>query len=237
MKKELYSLIGELKKTAYYYAEIDIMPILDNDAIKYLLGKNAMEDKILSQIKDLNELVQYINDCTRCKLYKNRQNIVFGEGNPKADLVFIGEAPGREEDIAGKPFVGEAGRLLTKIIQAMGLDRKDVYICNVVKCRPPRNRDPEQDEIKACLPFLEVQLRIIKPQVICTLGKIAAQTLLGADFKITKHRGNWYSYMNISVMPTFHPAYLLRNPSAKRFVWDDIKKVMEKLSLDVKKNP
>lgn len=238
MKEELIGIIKDIKKGIELYKELNIPIYLSSSSERFLKGDPEVERLCLKEIKELEELKDYIKDCTRCKLHKNRKNLVFGEGNPNAELVFVGEAPGREEDIEGRPFVGEAGRLLTRIIKAMGLERKDVYICNVVKCRPPRNRDPEADEIKACFPFLEAQLRIISPKVICTLGRIAAQTLLGKDFKITKQRGNWYSYKDIPVMPTFHPAYLLRNPSEKRVVWEDMKKIMEKLGLntDIKKD-
>jgi DNA polymerase len=148
----------------------------------------------------------------------------------------VGEGPGREEDLAGIPFVGEAGRLLTRIINAMGLNREEVYICNVVKCRPPNNRDPEEDEIETCLPFLREQLNLIRPQVICTLGRVAGQALLGKEFKITLEKGRWRFFMDIALMPTYHPAYLLRNPSAKRQVWEDIKKVMKHMGLEDKKD-
>jgi len=186
--------------------------------------------------EDLESLRALIGDCRRCKLSQGRKHLVFGEGSPKARLVFVGEGPGAEEDAAGRPFVGEAGKLLTKIIEAgMGLKREDVYICNVVKCRPPRNRDPEKDEIQTCLPFLKQQLRIIQPEVICTLGRIAAQSLLGREFKITQERGNWFSFMGIPMMATFHPAYILRNPSEERrlkgLVWEDVKKMMRHLGL------
>ena len=232
MKEDLIYLLRDLQKTISLYKEINLLPPLSLKAESFLKGETELEKAYLDSINNLDELRKYLNGCIKCKLHKNRKNIVFGEGNPNAELVFVGEAPGRKEDIEGRPFVGEAGRLFTRIIKAMGLERKDVYICNVVKCRPPRNRDPEADEIKACFPFLEAQLRIISPKVICTLGRIAAQTLLGKDFKITKQRGNWYSYKDIPVMPTFHPAYLLRNPSEKRLVWEDMKKIMEKLGLN-----
>ncbi len=229
MKEEMLNLIKEIKRTVKLYNEIGMLP-----PILSKREEKVLEEKFLEKINSLDELKKYLDGCKKCKLYKNRKNIVFGEGNPDAELVFVGEAPGREEDIEGRPFVGEAGRLLTRIIKAMGLERRDVYICNVVKCRPPRNRDPEIDEIKACLPFLKTQLRIISPKVICTLGRIAAQALIGRDFKITQQRGRWYSYKDIPVMPTFHPAYLLRNPSQKKYVWEDMKKIMEKLGLNEK---
>jgi DNA polymerase len=161
--------------------------------------------------------------------------LVFGEGSSKAQLVFVGEGPGREEDLAGRPFVGEAGQLLTNIIKAMGLSREGVYICNVVKCRPPHNRDPEEDEIEICMPFLKKQLTLIGPQVICTLGRIATQSLLDRKIKITEERGKWYTFMDTPLMPTYHPAYLLRNPSAKREVWEDVQRVMKRMGLEVKK--
>jgi DNA polymerase len=150
--------------------------------------------------------------------------------------VFVGEGPGREEDRAGKPFVGEAGGLLTRIIKAMGLTREEVYICNVVKCRPPKNRDPRAEEIQACLPFLRRQIELIDPKVICTLGRVAGRGLLGREFSMSRDRGRWWRYLGIPVMPTFHPAYLLRNEEAKRPVWEDVKKIMRVLGLGVKRD-
>ena len=163
--------------------------------------------------------------CTRCPLYRTRTHHVFGEGNPNARLVFVGEAPGREEDLQGRPFVGAAGGLLTKMIEAIGLSREEVYICNVLKDRPPGNRTPEPSEIEACLPFLERQLALIQPHVICTLGAIPSKALLGPHVAITKIRGQVCDYHGIPLIPTFHPAYLLRNPAAKRLVWQDLKTV------------
>ena len=168
-----------------------------------------------------------LGDCTRCKLCKGRKTIVFGEGDPEAVLVFVGEGPGQEEDQQGRPFVGAAGQLLTDIIvKGMRLDREDVYICNIVKCRPPGNRNPEPDEIEACEPFLIKQLQAIRPKMIVALGNVAVKTLLRTKEGITKLRGTWRTYQGIPLMPTFHPAYLLRNPSDKKLVWEDIKKVM-----------
>ena len=184
----------------------------------------------------LEDLREDIGDCRRCKLYQDRTTLVFGEGSSKARLVFVGEGPGREEDQVGRPFVGEAGRLLTKIIEAMGLSRESVYICNVVKCRPPKNRDPDGDEIESCLPFLKRQISLIQPDVICALGRVAAQALLGKEFRITRERGKWHSFMDIPMMPTFHPAYLLRNPTAKREVWEDIQEIMRHLGMEVKRD-
>jgi DNA polymerase len=170
-----------------------------------------------------------IGDCHRCKLSAGRTRLVFGTGDPKADLLFVGEAPGRDEDLAGEPFVGRAGKLLTEIIEAIGLRRAEVYICNVVKCRPPENRNPEPDEIEACGPFLRAQIRSIRPKVICALGKFAAQTLLEVETPISSLRGKFFEYEGIPFLATYHPAYLLRNPSAKREVWEDMKKVHAEL--------
>jgi uracil-DNA glycosylase family 4 len=166
-----------------------------------------------------------IGDCRRCGLCKGRQNIVFGVGNPDAHLVFVGEAPGADEDQQGEPFVGKAGQLLTKMIEAMGYRRQDVYICNVIKCRPPGNRNPEPDEVAACEPFLKKQLGALRPRMIVTLGKFAAQCLLRDDTPISRLRGNFRTYEGIKLMPTFHPAYLLRDPSKKKEAWSDLKAV------------
>jgi len=165
-----------------------------------------------------------IGECTRCKLHAlGRTQIVFGVGNPNADLMFVGEAPGADEDIQGIPFVGRAGQLLTKIIEAIALTRDDVYIANVIKCRPPQNRNPEPDEVATCEPFLFRQIDIIKPKVIVALGKFAAQALLRTLDPISRLRGRVYDYRGAKLIPTFHPAYLLRNPSSKREVWEDMK--------------
>jgi len=170
-----------------------------------------------------------LGDCRRCKLCAGRKNLVFGVGNPDAHLVFVGEGPGADEDAQGEPFVGKAGQLLTKMIEAMGYARQDVYICNVVKCRPPGNRNPEPDEIAACEPFLKKQLGAIRPRMIVALGKFAAQCLLRDDSPISRLRGDFRSYEGIQLMPTFHPAYLLREPARKKEAWDDLKKVMAAL--------
>jgi len=172
-----------------------------------------------------------LGDCTRCKLHEGRTQIVFGDGDPRARLVFVGEGPGHDEDLSGLPFVGAAGQLLTRIIAAIGLERKDVYICNVVKCRPPRNRDPEPDEVATCGPFLRRQLAIVAPRVIVALGRPAAQFLLDTREPITALRGVFRDLGEARVMPTFHPAYLLRNESAKRPVWEDMKLVRDALGL------
>jgi len=166
-----------------------------------------------------------LGDCRRCRLAGGRKNIVFGVGNPQAHLVFVGEAPGADEDEQGEPFVGKAGQLLTKMIEAMGYGREDVYICNVIKCRPPGNRNPEPDEVAACEPFLKKQLAALRPRMIVTLGKFAAQCLLRDDTPISRLRGNFRTYEGITLMPTFHPAYLLRDPSKKKEAWTDLKAV------------
>ncbi len=175
----------------------------------------------------LDQIRRELGDCTRCKLCSGRKNIVFGVGNPRAELVFVGEGPGENEDLQGVPFVGAAGELLTKMIQAMGFSRDDVYICNVVKCRPPGNRNPEPDEIASCEPFLRSQLLALQPKVIVALGKFAAQTLLRDTTPITRLRGNWREYQGVKLMPTFHPAYLLRSPAEKRKAWEDLQQVMK----------
>jgi uracil-DNA glycosylase family 4 len=200
---------------------------------------SAKEPEMLEQVspashETLDALRAEIGDCTRCKLHKGRTNLVFGVGNPHADLMFVGEGPGHDEDLQAEPFVGRAGQLLTEIItKGMKLQRSDVYIANVVKCRPPNNRNPEGDEIASCMPFLHRQIASIEPKVIVALGTFAAQTLLAIKTPITRMRGNWHDYRGIKVMPTFHPAYLLRTPGDKRLVWNDIKLVMAELGLPV----
>jgi len=179
----------------------------------------------------LDAVRQALGRCTRCPLHEKRTNIVFGVGNPQARLLFIGEGPGANEDAQGIPFVGAAGELLTRIIGAMGLQRDEVYIANIVKCRPPGNRDPLPAEVAQCEPFLLDQITVIQPEVIVTLGRIAAHALLKITTPITRLRGHWQEYRGVPVMPTLHPAYLLRTPAAKRFVWDDMQEVMRRLGL------
>jgi DNA polymerase len=179
----------------------------------------------------LDEIKEELGNCTRCKLHETRRNIVFGEGNPKARLVFVGEGPGEEEDKQGRPFVGRAGQLLTKIINAMGLKRSDVYIANVVKSRPPGNRTPEPDEIAACVPFLFKQIRAIDPEVIVCLGNTAAQSVLRTKAKLGDLRGKFHSYGRAKLLVTYHPAALLRNPAFKKPLWDDMQLVMKELGL------
>jgi DNA polymerase len=195
--------------------------------------QSAMRGKVKGQSESdkemlLKKLREEIGDCRRCKLSQKRTHIVFGEGNPDARLIFIGEAPGREEDLQARPFVGDAGKVLTRLIEKMGFKREDVYIANIVKCRPPMNRDPETDEIEACRGFVERQVEIINPDVIMSLGRISAITLTGdAKLKITAIRGKFFQYRGIPLMPTFHPAYLIRNPRDKWLTWDDAQKVLE----------
>jgi uracil-DNA glycosylase family 4 len=179
----------------------------------------------------LDDVRTELGECTRCKLHKGRTNIVFGVGNPKARLVFVGEAPGEDEDLQGIPFVGRAGQLLTKMIEAMGVSRDEVYICNTVKCRPPNNRNPEPDELGACEPFLKGQLAALQAEAIVTLGKFASQALLRDETPISRLRGTWREYNGVPLMPTFHPSYLLRSPGEKGKVWSDLQQVMTKLGL------
>jgi uracil-DNA glycosylase len=178
----------------------------------------------------LEALRAELGDCQRCKLSGGRTHIVFGVGNPRAALMFVGEGPGRDEDLRGEPFVGRAGQLLTEIItKGMKMRREDVYIANVIKCRPPENRNPEPDEIAACQPFLRRQIELVRPHVLVALGTFAAQTLLGVRTPISRLRGQWHEYQGVKLMPTLHPAYLLRNPNDKRLVWEDVKMVLREL--------
>ena len=181
------------------------------------------------------KLAADLDGCTRCKLSAGRTNIVISRGNPKADLMFIGEGPGRDEDRQGKPFVGRAGQLLDKIIAAMGFGRDEVYIANIVKCRPPQNRNPEEDEVETCLPFLHRQIALVQPKVICLLGSVALRALLGNEERISRVRGKFLEYRGVPTLPTYHPAFLLRNPNMKRAVWEDVQKISAKLSRDVVK--
>ncbi len=257
--KELKEIFFETKRLISACEEMGLEPpMLPKGALEFMerpvlkkptpppaqsqnLGESApdtLKNKLASpQFDSLEDLRTHMGDCRRCDLHNGRKHLVFGEGNPAARLVFVGEGPGFDEDREGRPFVGKSGQLLTRIIESgMGLTRGSVYICNVVKCRPPGNRDPKPDEINVCLPFLKAQLSIIGPEVICALGRVACQALLGGDFKITRDRGQWRTYEGVPLMPTFHPAYLLRNAAAKRPVWDDVKSIMGKLGLEVTQN-
>jgi uracil-DNA glycosylase len=196
----------------------------------------SLFDAVLRRVGETLPVIQSdLGECTRCKLHRTRNKIVFGDGHAKARLVFVGEGPGADEDAQGLPFVGRAGKLLTQMIEAMGLQREDVYICNVVKCRPPENRQPEKDEVAECFPFLLRQIDSIAPKVIVCLGATAAQALLETNRGISQFRGQWQEFRGSKLLATYHPAYLLRNPSAKSEVWKDLQKVMAELGLEVKK--
>ncbi|MGH9339342.1 MAG: uracil-DNA glycosylase [Acidobacteriota bacterium] len=190
---------------------------------------SGQRSAVSAQRSSLHSLRDEIGDCTRCKLSQGRTNIVFGVGDPEADLMFVGEAPGEDEDLQGIPFVGRAGQLLTNIIKAIGLRREQVYIANILKCRPPKNRNPEPDEVAACSGFLMKQIDLIQPKIIVALGKYAAQTLLRDETPISRMRGKFFDYKGTLLVPTFHPSYLLRNPSAKKEVWIDMQAVRDRL--------
>jgi uracil-DNA glycosylase family 4 len=224
MQKELLTLVHSLEGHIEHAIE-------STGAASFLCSNAGRLDK-QGDHQSLEDVRAELGDCQRCPLGRTRKNLVFGEGNPHAPLVFVGEAPGADEDSQGRPFVGRAGQLLTKIIEAMGMKRSDVYICNILKCRPPENRNPLPVEIASCEPFLIQQLKVIRPKVICALGTFAARTLLRKEVPITVLRGHFHDYQGIKVMPTFHPAYLLRNPNAKRQVWEDVQVVMKELAID-----
>lgn len=205
-------------------------------AVETIRGFNDTDDlqKRLDQMsrrEKMGFLRECLGDCQRCALSQSRKNIVFGDGSPNAELVFVGEAPGYHEDKQGIPFVGDSGNLLNKMIEAMGLQRETVYICNVLKCRPPNNRNPAPDEIQRCSPFLYKQLEAISPRAIVTLGRFASQSLLQTEMSMGKMRGRWHDWRGVPVMPTFHPAYLLRTPEDKRLAWEDLQKVMNMMGL------
>ena len=213
-------------------AGVHVLPALRAPVAGETVARNAPPPAAgeAAAAADLPQLREILGDCRRCGLCQGRTNIVFGVGNPDADVMFVGEGPGRDEDLQGEPFVGRAGQLLTDIItKGMKLRREDVYIANVVKCRPPQNRDPEPGEVASCEPFLIRQIELVKPRVIIALGKFAAQTLVRSAAPISRLRGQWHDYCGIRLMPTFHPAYLLRNPADKRLVWEDIKSVLREL--------
>ncbi|MFC1582489.1 uracil-DNA glycosylase family protein [Planctomycetota bacterium] len=196
-------------------------------------GDNSAENTPAEDLGDLGPIKKMVEGCKRCDISEHIRNYVFGEGNPRARLMFIGEAPGQDEDVQGRPFVGRAGELLNDIItKGMRLKREDVYIANILKCRPPKNRNPLPDEAANCIGYLNEQIRFIKPEVIVTLGKVPTQFLLDTETAISRLRGTFAEYMEIPLMPTFHPAYLLRTPSAKRDVWEDIKQVMTRLGME-----
>ena len=222
MNRDKQDIIDAVKAYIEFEKEAGTAEFLSSISRKKIAPRSETAD-------DLESLKKEVLECTKCDLHKTRRHVVFGSGNPKAKLMFIGEAPGEEEDIQALPFVGRAGQLLTKIIEAMGLKRTDVYIANILKCRPPNNRAPLPTEILACEENVKRQVEIIHPKVICTLGKFASQTFLRTTTPITALRGKFQEYNGIKVMPTFHPAYLLRNPADKRLVWEDMKRVMKEL--------
>ena len=198
------------------------------NTLPYSAAKDAMHMPAHLKQTQLQAIREDIGDCQRCRLHSSRRNIVFGVGNPDAQMVFVGEAPGADEDVQGEPFVGKAGQLLTRIIEAIKLKRSEVYIANVVKCRPPGNRDPQDDEIQTCIPFLKKQLAVIQPRIICTLGRYSTQALLETREGITALRGRFHELQNgMKVMPTYHPSFLLRYPEKKREVWEDMQKVQK----------
>jgi len=223
-------LIRELELLREFgFTHLDVAPPPSADVAPPPSAAMAGEGAGPTQDSLLAELQAIVTACEKCRLAKTRTQVVYGVGSPNADLMFIGEAPGRDEDIQGEPFVGRAGQLLTEIIKAMKLTRDDVYIANVIKCRPPENRNPEQDELDMCRPYIRQQVEIIQPRVIVTLGRFALQSLTEKGFAISSVRGQWLDYNGVKVMPTYHPAYLLRNPAAKKEVWADMKKVMSEL--------
>lgn len=222
--REFLDIVSSIRSLIESEAESGVLEYLDT-----VSPERAAVSKKESKASMLESLELEVLSCRACGLCKGRNNVVFGAGNPAAELMFVGEGPGYEEDMQGLPFVGRAGKLLTKIIEAMGLKRKDVYIANIVKCRPPNNRNPLPTEILSCEEHLKRQIGVIEPKVICALGKFSAQTLLKTQSPISRLRGNFSSYRGIKVMPTFHPAYLLRNPNDKKLVWHDVKIIMKEL--------
>lgn len=236
----LEGYLHELRETGVEGLPLDAVTAMTAVEVPAAVTAPAAAPVPGGQAGELESVREELGECRRCRLGASRTNLVFGAGNPAARLVFVGEAPGADEDQQGIPFVGEAGQLLTKIIQAMGFSREEVYICNVLKCRPPQNRNPQQDEIEQCHPFLLRQLRVIGPEVIVALGTFAAQTLLKTKEPISKLRGVFHDYHGIPLMPTFHPSYLVRNNRNQKLyyelrsqVWDDMQKVMKRLGVDV----
>lgn len=225
---------GEIASAAPIVRRATASPSASNATVPASGLPDLLVEPAIRGASSLEELRVVLGDCRRCKLCGGRTNIVFGVGDPNARLLFVGEGPGEDEDRQGIPFVGKAGELLTKIITSgMGLRREDVYIANVVKCRPPGNRNPQPDEIVACEPFLVRQVELVRPEVIVSLGTFATQALLRDRTPISRRRGVWHEFRGIPLMPTFHPAYLLRTPSDKRLVWEDVQLVMARLGLPV----
>lgn len=223
MDENINELISDLKTYLEYLKGMGIVSLPASEM--------KADEPGQSTVITLEDVRKELGDCKRCKLHRGRKTIVFGEGNEKATLMLIGEGPGYDEDVQGRPFVGKAGQLLTKIIQSINLPREEVYIANIIKCRPPQNRNPEPDEIQSCSPFLMKQIQVIQPKIICALGAFSAQTLLKTDVKITALRGKFYDLEGIKVIPTYHPAFLLRNPERKREVWEDMKKIAKLMGL------
>ncbi len=221
MDENINELISNLKTYLEYLKGMGIVSLPASEMKADEPGQSTMIT--------LEDVRKELGDCKRCKLHRGRKTIVFGEGNEKATLMLIGEGPGYDEDVQGRPFVGKAGQLLTKILQSINLPREEVYIANIIKCRPPQNRNPEPDEIQSCHPFLMKQIEAIQPKIICALGTFSAQTLLKTETKITALRGKLFDLEGIKVIPTYHPAFLLRNPDKKREVWEDMKKIVELL--------
>jgi uracil-DNA glycosylase family 4 len=219
MEQKVQEIIADLKSYLEYLKGLGVSSLFASE--------KSPEGAFRPEVLTLEEVRKELGDCRRCKLHRTRRTIVFGEGNEKATLMFIGEGPGYDEDVQGRPFVGKAGQLLTRIIQSIHLERDQVYIANIIKCRPPQNRNPEPDEIESCHPFLLKQIQSIRPNIICALGTFAAQTLLHTDAKITTLRGRFFDLAGIKVLPTYHPAYLLRSPERKREVWEDMKQISE----------
>lgn len=230
-RSQIIKTIDELKQTLQYFAEKGHRGFdCSRSRLEKLADWGATPQP---HSETLKEIRLDLDDCQRCRLARHRKNIVFGSGSPRAKLVFVGEGPGYEEDRQGEPFVGPAGQLLTKIIVAINLTRKQTYICNIVKCRPPGNRNPETDEIDTCFAFLERQIAAIQPDYICALGAVAAQTLLNTTEPISQLRGRFHHYKGIKVIATYHPAYLLRNPEKKRGVWEDMKMLIKEYPYEV----
>ena len=234
--KDLLAISGDVKRYLGFLSDLGVTGFDCSDkSLETLVnwGKPKKNVPVTANVKPetLEIILADLEDCNRCLLGSRKKNLVFGRGNPDARLMFIGEAPGFEEDAMGIPFVGVSGQLLSKMIEGMGLSRDDVYIANILKCRPTENRNPLPEEINACFPFLERQIMAVKPDVICTLGAFATQALLGKPEGVSRLRGRFHEYRSIPVMPTFHPAYLLRNPGSKREAWEDLKKIMTVLGL------
>lgn len=226
-------LLNDIRSTlASARSQLEYLADLGVEGLQMAAPAAGEQNALLSPealAETLDAVRQDLGDCRRCGLGASRKNLVYGVGNPNARVLLVGEAPGRDEDLKGEPFVGEAGRLLDRILQAMGMQREEVYICNVLKCRPPHNRDPEPEEIATCEEFLIRQIAAIKPQIIIGLGRFAVHSLLKSRIPISRIHGEWQSYQGIPLMPTYHPAYLLRNPEGKRDVWEDMKEVMRRL--------